>query len=61
MFGIRFLLRSFVDDEKGAELAEYALILALVVVAAITALGVLGSGVSSGITSASNGISGAGH
>ncbi|NOZ50986.1 MAG: Flp family type IVb pilin [Chloroflexi bacterium] len=55
------MLRSFVDDEKGAELAEYALILALVVVAAITALGVLGSGVSSGITSASNGISGAGH
>jgi len=38
---IRFALTFFLADERGAELAEYMLILALVLVAAITAMGVL--------------------
>ena len=38
---VRSALRWFVFDQRGAELAEFALVLALVFVAAITALGVL--------------------
>lgn len=38
------------DDEQGAELAEYGLVLALVAVAAVVALGVLGSSISDQLT-----------
>ncbi len=57
---LEFYLNTFVDDEKGAELAEYGLVLALVAVAAIVALGVLGGGISDTLTSVGNTISGAG-
>jgi len=51
---MQFFLSTFVDDEKGAELAEYGLVLALVAVAAIVALGVLGGGISDQLTSVGN-------
>lgn len=51
---MQFVLSTFVDDEKGAELAEYGLVLALVAVAAIVALGVLGGGISDQLTSVGN-------
>ena len=37
----------FLNDESGAAAAEYALILALIAVFIITALGALGTGISS--------------
>ena len=51
---LSFWLSTFVDDEKGAELAEYGLVLALVAVAAVVALGVLGGGISDQLTSVGN-------
>jgi len=59
-FTLKFLLDTFVDDEKGAELAEYGLVLALVAVAAIVALGVLGGGISDTLNNVGDTISGAG-
>ncbi len=38
---------NFLNDESGAAAAEYALILALIAVVIITALGALGSNISS--------------
>ncbi len=38
---------NFMNDESGAAAAEYALILALIAVVIITALGALGSNISS--------------
>ncbi len=39
------------DDESGQDLAEYGLIIALVAIAAVTALGVLSGGISSVLSS----------
>ena len=40
-------ITTFMSDESGAAAAEYALILALIAVFIITALGALGTGISS--------------
>jgi pilus assembly protein Flp/PilA len=46
-------------DEKGQALAEYGLILALIAVICVTALGVLGGGVNSALTTIANAVTGA--
>jgi pilus assembly protein Flp/PilA len=52
-------VRSFVRRETGQDLAEYALILALVAVAAIGVLGLLGTSINDILTSISNALTGA--
>jgi pilus assembly protein Flp/PilA len=45
---------SFLKDESGASAAEYALILALVGIAIVTAATLLGTSISTAITNAAN-------
>jgi pilus assembly protein Flp/PilA len=45
---------SFLKDESGASAAEYALILALVGIAIVTAATLLGTSISTAITKAAN-------
>ncbi len=52
-------VRSFVRREAGQDLAEYALILALVAIAAIVALTTLGGSISNILTSISDALSSA--
>lgn len=52
-------IKSFLSDESGATAIEYGLIAALVSVAAITALGALGSSLNTLFTAVSNELSGA--
>ncbi len=52
-------VRSFVRREAGQDLAEYALILALVAIAAIVALTVLGGSIGNILTSISDALSSA--
>jgi pilus assembly protein Flp/PilA len=46
MSKLKKTITSFVNDESGATMVEYALILALIAVACITAVTALGTGVS---------------
>ncbi|MCO6451661.1 MAG: Flp family type IVb pilin [Caldilineales bacterium] len=46
IFQLMSMLMNYVDDEEGAELAEYGLVLALIAVVAIGALTALGGGIS---------------
>ena len=54
-------LRARFDDEKGASLVEYALLLALIAVVCIVAIQLIGSKANDTFNSAGNAISGAGN
>jgi pilus assembly protein Flp/PilA len=49
-------IRSFLADDRGQGLVEYALIIALVSVVAIVALGLLGTSANNKLNSAANGL-----
>jgi Flp pilus assembly pilin Flp len=46
MSTLRYVLKDFWIDEKGLETVEYAVMVALIVAALVTALGLLGAAVS---------------
>ena len=50
-------LRSHIDDERGASLVEYALLVALIAVVCIAAVTLLGNNASSKFESVSNSLS----
>jgi len=54
-------LRARFDDEKGASLVEYALLVALIAVVCIVAITLLGNAASTKFDSVGNAISGAGN
>jgi pilus assembly protein Flp/PilA len=56
MTKLRNVAARFVRDEEGASLAEYGLLLALIAVVCITAIGLLGTTISSMFTSVSNSV-----
>jgi pilus assembly protein Flp/PilA len=54
------LIARFVREDEGQDLVEYALLLALISLAAIAAIGVLGGAINAKYTSASSTLTGAG-
>ena len=54
------LVARFIREDEGQDLVEYALLLALIALAAITAMGMLGGAINSKYQSASSTLSGAG-
>ena len=48
------LIARFVREDEGQDLVEYALLLALIALAAITAMGLLGTAINSKYESATN-------
>ena len=48
------LIRKFCRDDSGQDLAEYALLFALIAIVAIASIAVLGGGISDVFTSAGN-------
>jgi pilus assembly protein Flp/PilA len=55
-----YLQARFADDERGASLVEYALLVALIAVACIAAIGVLSGGIISRFTETGNQLGGGG-
>lgn len=49
-------IKALVDDEEGASMVEYALLVALIAVACITVIGTLSTKVQGTFTSAANGM-----
>ncbi|RME47944.1 MAG: Flp family type IVb pilin [Chloroflexi bacterium] len=60
MFIVRSFLATLFGEEKGAELAEYGLVLGLVAVASIAALTLLGGNISTTMNNVAGSILGAG-
>ena len=54
------LLKRFVAEQEGATSAEYACIMAIVIIAAVTSLAMFGSNLSGSTSAFSNELSGAG-
>jgi pilus assembly protein Flp/PilA len=52
------IIRQFVRDDQGADLIEYALLVGLIALAAVTALGVLGGSITTLFTSISTTLDG---
>ena len=53
-------MRNFVDEQTGASLAEYGMLVALIAVICIAAVGLLGTNVRDALQDAANGIAGIG-
>ena len=53
------LLRRFVREDEGQDLVEYALLLALIALAAITTMGLLGTAINNKYDSATNSLNSA--
>ena len=51
---LRALISQFLNDEEGASLVEYALLIALIAVVCIAAVTVIGSNVNAKLTTAGN-------